>query len=256
MQLIDSHCHLDFTDFDHDRDEILTRCRGIGIRDIVIPGVCSNSWDTQIKICQQSEMLHYALGLHPIFMQHHTNNHIDKLRDYVSKYNPVAIGEIGLDFYLKDHDKDSQITLFEQQLMIAAETDLPVILHVRKAHDQTIALLKKHHINKGIVHAFSGSPQQAQHYIKLGFLLGVGGVITYPNATRARCLYAELPLSNIALETDAPDMPLNGMQRGQRNSPEKIVDVLSHLTQLRKESREQIAKTTTHNVQQLLTLHH
>jgi len=254
MQLIDSHCHLDFAQFDHDRDEVLARCRALDINDIIIPGVRCASWDMVLKICQQSDMLHYALGLHPMFMQDHSEDNIARLRDYVNRYNPVAIGEIGLDFYLKDHDKNSQTTLFEQQLNIAAETQLPVILHVRKAHEHTIALLKKHSINKGIVHAFSGSLEQAQQYIKQGFLLGVGGVITYPNAHRVRRLYTELPLSSLALETDAPDMPLHGMLRDQRNSPEKIADVLSQLSQLREETVEQIANATTQNVQQLLAI--
>ena len=254
MQLIDSHCHLDFPQFDHDRDEVISRCHSLGIKDIIIPGVRSTSWDKILKTCQQSDILHYALGLHPMFMQNHSQGDIAKLRDYVNRYSPVAIGEIGLDFYLKDHDKDSQTSLFEQQLHIAAATQLPVILHVRKAHEHTIALLKKHSISKGIVHAFSGSLQQAEQYIKQGFLLGVGGVISYPNAHRVRRLYSELPLSSLALETDAPDMPLNGMLHNQRNSPENIVTVLSHLTELRKETREQIANTTTQNVRQLLTI--
>ena len=137
-----------------------------------------------------------------------------------------------MDFYHAEHDKESQINLFEQQLELAVSFDLPVILHVRKAHDVVLQLLKKHRVRGGIVHAFSGSEQQAQHYIKLGFLLGIGGTITYEKATRVRRLFSNLPLSAIALETDAPDMPLHG-QAGQRNSPLSLVHIVSSLATLR-----------------------
>ncbi len=250
MQLIDSHCHIDFPVFDHDRPSILEKCKQTGISDIIVPAVSANTWDRLLNVCQTSVMLHPALGMHPMFMQHHQPEHIELLSEYVSRHQPIAIGEIGLDFYIKEHDKQAQITLFEQQLLIAKQTSLPVILHIRKAYDQVLTLLKKHKITKGIVHAFSGSEQQAQHFIKQGFLLGVGGVITYEKATKIRRIFQNLPLSNIVLETDAPDMPLYNSTL-DRNSPTQIPMVLEALAELRNESAEAIANITSSNVNSL-----
>ncbi len=251
--LIDSHCHFDFNVFDADRAAILARCEQLGISNIIVPGVTAKRWDNLLSLTQGSSQLHNALGLHPMFMAEHTAADISQLNDYVARFNPIAIGEIGLDFYLEHHDKASQTALFEQQLELAVKFNLPVILHVRKAHDAVIQLLKKHRVKGGIVHAFSGSEQHALLYIKLGFLLGIGGTITYDKATRVRRLFSQLPLTAIALETDAPDMPLQG-QTGQRNSPESIVTILASLSALRPESTDLIAKTTTQNVSQLLAL--
>ena len=253
MHLIDSHCHLDFSEFDVDRESILSHCEQIGVNKIVVPGVMASSWNRLITICQQSDMLYPALGLHPIFMDEHRSEDLKKLTEYIAIHKPVAIGEIGLDFYIPEHDKLSQISLFEQQLSIANKTDLPVILHIRKAHDQTLLLLKKHDVKGGIVHAFSGSDQQAQQYIKLGFFFGVGGAVTHKRATRLRHLFSILPLSSLVLETDAPDMPLADMSK-QRNTPENIPTILDSLAEIRSESKAEIAAVTTANSQRVLNL--
>ncbi|MBT3505183.1 MAG: TatD family hydrolase [Piscirickettsiaceae bacterium] len=251
--LIDSHCHLDFGVFDDDRAAILSRCEQQGITRIIVPGVTAERWSHLLSVTQDSDKLYAALGLHPMFMAEHTAADISQLNDYVSYFSPIAIGEIGLDFYLEHHDKSKQIALFEQQLELAVKFDLPVILHVRKAHDVVIQLLKKHRVKGGIVHALSGSHQQALLYIQLGFLLGIGGTVTYDKATRIRQLFSQLPLPAIALETDAPDMPLQG-QRSQRNSPESLIPILGSLADLRTEAPDSIAKITTHNVTQLFAL--
>lgn len=251
MMLIDSHCHFDFEQFDPDRTDVLNRCLQRGVQKIIVPGVTAKTWDRLLQVCQPSPHLFPALGLHPMFMDRHCAHDIDLLTEYLAQHQVVAVGEIGLDFYLPDHDKASQTALFEQQLRIANKHDLPVILHVRKAHDLVLLLLKKHRIKGGIVHAFNGSQQQAQQYIQLGFLLGVGGTISYDKATRLRQLFSELPLSALTLETDAPDMPLQGRQ-ATRNSPEFIPNILSALTALRPESADVIAQTTTENIQSLL----
>ena len=142
--LIDSHCHFDFNVFDADRAAILARCEQLGISNIIVPGVTAKRWDNLLSLTQGSSQLHNALGLHPMFMAEHTAADISQLNDYVARFNPIAIGEIGLDFYLEHHDKASQTALFEQQLELAVKFNLPVILHVRKAHDAVIQLLKKH----------------------------------------------------------------------------------------------------------------
>jgi len=251
MYLIDSHCHLDFEQFDADRDIILTHCQRLGVKDIIIPAVIARDWGKLLDVCAQSTMLHPALGLHPLFMHEHKAIHLEKLKAEIATHYCLAIGEIGLDFFLPNHDKEAQISLLSQQLKIAKNAQLPVLLHVRKAHDQTISCLKKAPVTGGIVHAFNGSMQQAKQYLALGFLFGVGGAITHPRATRLRSLISQLPLSSLVLETDAPDMPLANMQ-GQRNTPENIPIILSTLAELRIESRDEIAKVTTENCKRVL----
>lgn len=253
VHLIDSHCHLDFADFDTDRDAVLERCLQSGIHKIVVPGVTVTKWPRQIALCQQYPQLALALGCHPMFMAEHPDNAVQQLAHAIEQHKPVAIGEIGLDFYLPNFDSQQQISLFEAQLDLAEKNALPVILHVRKAHDQVLKLLRKKTLPGGIVHAFSGSAQQAEHYRRLNFLLGIGGALTYPRAQRLQRLFTKLPLSQIVLETDAPDMPLHGYQ-GQRNSPENIPIILEKLSQLRGETVEHIAAATSANCQQLLSI--
>jgi len=253
MHLIDSHCHLDFDQFNSDRENILLHCQKLGVKDIIIPGVTADKWDDLIDICNHSEMLHPALGLHPMFMAAHRPEHLLQLKETIANNKLIAIGEIGLDFYVADHDKAAQVDLFSTQLEIAQQSRLPVLLHVRKAHDQTISLLKKYPVSGGIVHAFNGSIQQAEQYQQLGFVFGVGGAITHLRATRLRSLFTELDLSSIVLETDAPDMPLSELQE-QRNTPENIPHILEALANLRVESRENIATITTNTAKRILNL--
>lgn len=231
MEIIDTHCHLDVAGFDLDRNGVIERCHAVGISKIIIPAIESKRWENLLDICQSSQGLYPALGLHPVFINQHNNDDINKLENLLDKTSPVAIGEIGLDFYLKDLDKNKQLELFEQQLLIAKNHKLPVILHVRKAHDQVLKLLRKIKVKGGFCHAFNGSLQQAEKYIELGFKLGFGGTLTYKNSTKIHKLAKELPLDSIVLETDAPDMAVES-HRGERNSPEYIVEALTALANL------------------------
>ncbi len=253
INLIDSHCHLDFQVFDVDRTEILANCKQLGINHIVVPGVSADKWPRLLELCDQSTLLHPALGLHPMFMDEHLAEHLIELHRLVATVYPVAIGEIGLDFYLPEHNKQAQIDLFTAQLKLAKSAQLPVLLHVRKAHDHIINLLKIHRVVGGIVHAFNGSLQQAEQYIKLGFILGVGGVITHAKATRLRTLFSQLPLSSIVLETDAPDMRL-AEWHDLRNTPENIPLILAALADIRSESQQDIATITTNNAKRILNI--
>ena len=181
----------------------------------------------------------------------HQADDIKKLEKLVEETSPVAVGEIGLDFYIKDLDKDKQLALFEQQLVIAKNHNLPVILHVRKAHDQVLQLLKKIKVKGGFCHAFNGTLQHADKYIERGFKLGFGGTLTYANSTKIHQLAKALPLSSMVLETDAPDMVVES-HRGQRNSPEYILDTLSALAKIRNEDIQLIAKQTTKNANDII----
>jgi len=215
--IIDSHCHLDFSAFEHDRNAIL------------------------------------ELGLHPVFLDQHRNEHLETLDTLLSNHNVVAVGEIGLDFFIKKLDKTEQQYFFEQQLSLAKKYDLPVILHTRKSHDETLKFLKKHTIKGGIAHAFNGSKQQAHAYLDLGFKLGFGGMLTYERSRKLRQLARDLPLDAIVLETDSPDMTVE-QHRGKRNSPEYLPYVLAALVEIRSESIETIAKQTSTNTKKALAL--
>ncbi|WP_438970550.1 TatD family hydrolase [Methylophaga sp.] len=250
LHLIDSHCHLDFHNFENDRQAIIERCADSGIEAIIVPGVTHQSWPKLIEVCAQNPMLHLALGLHPMFMHEHQETDIKALEWALNDYQPIAVGEIGLDFFLPGHDKKAQMRLFEAQIILADKFELPVILHVRKAHDEVLKVLRQYSLRGGIVHAFNGSMQQAEHYQKLGFLFGVGGAITYPRAQKLQGLFRDLPLNTIVLETDSPDMPLVGHQ-GERNSPERIPIILTKLAEIRSQSESEIAHATTHNCKQL-----
>jgi len=251
MNIIDTHCHLDVADFQLDRNEVLERCRALGINKIIIPAIESATWPGLLSLCNKEAGLYPALGLHPVFIKQHHADDIQKLEKLLETVTPIAVGEIGLDFYLKELDPQQQLKLFEAQLNIAKAHNLPVILHVRKAHDQVLQLLKKIKVKGGFCHAFNGSLQQAEQYIALGFKLGFGGTLTYENSTKIHKLAKELPLESIVLETDAPDMVVES-HRGERNSPEYIIESLNALARLRNETVDVIAMQTTKNANDVM----
>lgn len=251
MNITDTHCHLDVADFDFDRADILNRCRDTGISKIIIPAIESKTWPKLLELCDSHKELYPALGLHPVFIEQHLADDIHKLEQLLEHSSPVAIGEIGLDFYIKELDQGKQLELFEQQLLVARNHNLPVILHVRKAHDQILKLLTKIKVKGGFCHAFNGSMQQAEKYIELGFKLGFGGTLTYPNSTKIHSLAKALPLESIVLETDAPDMVVES-HRGERNSPEYITESLTALAEIRDQDIEVIAQQTTQNANDVI----
>jgi TatD DNase family protein len=246
MELIDSHCHIDVTAFDEDREAVLSRCRDKGINRLVVPAINEAGWENLLSLCAKEQGLYPALGLHPVFLDKHQATDINKLEAKLATTEVVAVGEIGLDFYLQDLDKERQRQLFESQLAIAENLQLPVILHVRKAHDEVLASLKRFNVKGGIAHAFNGSLQQATQYMDRGFKLGFGGTLTYEGSHKIHQLARQLPLDAIVLETDAPDMVV-ASHRGERNSPEYLVESLAALAKLRDEEINTLAAQTTAN---------
>ncbi len=244
---IDSHCHMDFPAFDVDREQVLEAARAKGVGWIIVPGVSRQAWTRQLEVCQCFDGLLPALGLHPMFIDQHVVEDLDALRQAVIAQQPSAIGEIGLDFYLPELDRRKQVEIFDAQLALAGEMGLPVILHVRKAHEQVIALLRRHKLKGGFVHAYSGSHEQARQYLELGFKLGFGGAVTYERARKLRSLAQQLPDEAIVLETDAPDMS-PAAHHGQRNSPAYLPEIATVLSQLRGRTVEDIAAMSCANV--------
>jgi TatD DNase family protein len=253
LRLIDSHCHLDSTEFDQDRRQVLANARRAGVSDLVVPGVAQTFWPHQVDFCRRDPGLHLALGLHPVYLAQHRPKHLVQLREWLTHEQTVAVGEIGLDYQIRSLDRGRQQELLERQLEIAARIRLPVILHVRKAHDEMLRTLSRYELSGGICHAFNGSHQQAYRYIEMGFRLGFGGMLTYRRSTRLRSLAGDLPLESLVLETDAPDLTV-ASHRYQRNSPEYLPEVLAALTEVRQESSAEIAATTRRNTLSVLRL--
>ncbi|NEX22760.1 TatD family hydrolase [Thiorhodococcus mannitoliphagus] len=255
MELIDTHCHLDVSDFDTDRSRVLSACREAGLTAIVVPAIQAQGWEGLLATCADAQMprLYPALGLHPLYVRQHRERDLVALEQAVRLHRPLAIGEIGLDFQVRELDPAAQRHVFESQLAIARDARLPVLLHVRKAHDEVLAMLRRAGVPGGIAHAFNGSLQQGLRYIDLGFKLGFGGMLTFERSRKLRRLAAELPLASIVLETDAPDMTVAAHQ-GERNSPEYLPDVLAALAATRKADPEAVAAQTTANARGILNL--
>jgi TatD DNase family protein len=251
MELIDTHCHLDVVEFAADRDAVIARSRAAGLVGIVVPAIRAAGWDDLLSLCDSADDLYPALGLHPVYLDQHQADNLEALERVVAEHRPLAVGEIGLDYYLKDLDRTRQQALFEAQLAIAKSAGLPVLLHVRKAHDEVLATLRRIRVKGGIAHAFNGSLQQAQQYLELGFRLGFGGMLTFTRSSRLRRLAAELPGEAIVLETDAPDMTV-AAHRGERNSPEYLPDVLQALAEVKGEDPCRLAALTTSNARAVL----
>lgn len=254
MELIDTHSHIDLEVFSADFQEVLASARHAGVIAQVLPGVYRAGWKRILTLCSREKDLYPAIGLHPMYLRYHEADDLNVLRRHALSGKLKAIGEIGLDYFMKNSDRPAQQALFEEQLSIATDAGLPVLLHVRKAHDQVQAILRRTHFGYGgIVHAFSGSLQQAEQYLKLGFFISICGTITYDRATRIRAVATTLPLQSLVLETDSPDMP-PAAYHGQRNSPGYLPCILSSLSELRSEPAKLIAEQTTLNARNVLKL--
>ncbi len=270
---IDTHCHLDAPEFDHDRQAVIERASQAGIGMIVVPAVMPATFEAARQAALQCHGT-YALGIHPLFAKQAGDDAIDQLRAALQQHHAdprlVAIGEIGLDHFvdsLKDEASNAlQDRVYAAQLALAVEFELPVIVHVRRSADDLLKHLRRlkqqgKAIPGGIAHAFNGSAQQAQAFIDLGFKLGFGGAMTFDRALQIRRLATDLPAESIVLETDAPDIPphwlyvleqdrANGLT--SRNEPAELPRIAQTLATLRGWSLEQTRDLTTANALQAL----
>lgn len=249
--LIDTHCHLDAAEFNADRNEVVARAHAAGVGAMVIPAVEYSNFAAVLACCTRYSGCYPALGIHPMYVDRALPDHLDALRAAVEREHPVAIGEIGLDFFVPEHDAETQIFYYSEQLKIARDFDLPVLLHIRRAQDQILKQLRRIRVKGGIAHAFNGSRHQADEFIRMGFKLGFGGAMTYPRATRLRELATTLPLESIVLETDAPDIPPVFIGKG-RNSPEYLPRIAQVLAELRGQGLEEVAQATSANARAVL----
>ena len=253
MRLIDSHSHFDAAEFDGDRAAAHARALIAGVSRQIVPAVEAASWPKLKQVCAEFPGLFPAYGLHPMYLPSHRPEHLHGLREWIEREKPVAVGECGLDFFVEGLDAKTQAFYFDGQLQLAREFDLPVIVHARRALDAAIAAIRKVGGVRGVVHSFSGSAEQAAQLHKLGFLLGIGGPVTYERANRLRGTVATMPLEQLLLETDAPDQP-GAAHRGERNEPAYLPEVLDVIAGLRGISRDELAAATTANAELLFRL--
>ncbi len=232
MRLIDSHCHLDDDRLDASRDEVIARAVAVGVERMIVPATTANRWDKLKQICAAADALYPAYGLHPWFVEQHQQIHLRELDEWLEREQPVALGECGLDFYRSRVDERWQKQLFSEQLQLARNHDLPVIVHARKSLDDIIALLRRQGEMRGVVHSFSGSEQQARQLYDLGFRIGIAATLGFERARRLRGVVAAMPDDALLLESDAPDQPGAG-HRGQLNEPAFIVEHLQVMAELR-----------------------
>ncbi|MBJ3592857.1 metal-dependent hydrolase [Salmonella enterica subsp. enterica serovar Saintpaul] len=242
-RFIDTHCHFDFPPFTGDEPASIQRAAQAGVDRIIVPATEAANFSRVLALAKNYPSVYAALGLHPIVIEHHDDDSLESLQQALDQrpQKVVAVGEIGLDLWRDDPQFAKQERVLGAQLQLAKQCDLPVILHSRRTHDKLAMHLKRHALPRtGVVHGFSGSLQQAERFVQLGYKIGVGGTITYPRASKTREVIAQLPLASLLLETDAPDMPLNGFQ-GQPNRPEQAARVFEVLCELRREPADEIA---------------
>lgn len=253
LRWTDSHCHLDAPEFDADRADVVARARGAGVWRQLLPAIDTASCRAIARLAAADPTLLPAYGLHPMYLDRHDDAALAWLEDWIARNRPVAVGECGLDFFVTDLAPQRQRLVFEQQVRLAVAFNLPLVLHARRAVDDVMAILRRFRPRGGVVHSFSGSPQQAEQLFTLGFALGIGGPVTYERAQRLRGIVATMPIEFLLLETDAPDQPSCGL-RGCRHEPAHLQAVVDAVCSVRGIEPEALAQATEANMQRIFDL--
>jgi TatD DNase family protein len=252
--MIDSHCHLDFDVYEGQRDDVVSAALEAGVQTIINIGVDVPSSVRSVELAEQYECLYATVGVHPHDARTLNNAALEKLRAMVTHPRVVAIGEIGLDYYRDLSPRHVQKTAFEQQIELAIEAALPIVIHTRESFQPTLDIVKKYagRLKGGVFHCFPGDLNDARRVIDLGFVISVGGVITFPNSKMSR-VAAQAPLEKILLETDAPFLtPVP--YRGKQNQPAYVSYVRDRLAELRKTRPQEIEKITDRACNKLFRL--
>ncbi|MBA2452630.1 MAG: TatD family hydrolase [Chloroflexia bacterium] len=246
ISIVDTHCHLDLEAFDEDRDRVFQRAVASGVHAMVLVGYNPERWNTTSILCSQHGFLRRTLGIHPNDADIWSDEMSAALRREIEHDRPVAIGEIGLDFYRSTENAPQQRRAFVAQLEIAAEFRLPVVIHQRAAEDEVINILADVRPHAGVMHCFTGNQTYAERCLDLGLYLGIGGVLTFPRSTEIRDAIATVPIDRLVLETDAPFLAPQ-IQRGKRNESSLLLAVLHGLATLKNASEIEVAVNTTKN---------
>jgi len=254
ISIIDTHIHFDDDRFDTDRAPIYTNALNTGVSHMIIPATTRARWSKIFSLTKQYANIHPTAGLHPVFVNDHSEEDLHLLDTTLQNNKCVAVGECGLDGFVKNLDYEKQRYFFTHQIELAAKHKLPMIIHARNAvEDVTLAIKSANGNVTGVVHSYNGSLQQAQQLIDLGFLLSFGGAITYNRATRLRKIVKQLPVDAIMVETDAPDQPTQA-NTGNRNEPAFIGEVVSAIAEIKGLEPEDIAEASNANAIRLFKL--
>ncbi|MBF0470912.1 MAG: TatD family hydrolase [Gammaproteobacteria bacterium] len=254
MEFVDSHCHLDLEQFDPHRSSLLTLMRQRGVAKLVIPAISAGGWDRLLAVAQSDVALYPALGIHPWCAAEPMAEPLARLEQMLTAMSVQAVGEVGLDFVKGMVDRELQLQRLHPQLALAQKVDLPLILHCRKAHQPLLQLVRSYPGVRGVVHAFSGSAEEAKRWQEHGFLLGIGGGILHPNYRRLQQVVTTLPLSAFLLESDAPYQPLPSTMG--ISTPEVIPRIAAEIARLQHCSLAEVAEITTANAWRLFRFDH
>jgi len=251
MAIFDTHAHYDSRGFKADRDEVLAALPEAGVALVVNPGCDVESSRIAIALAEKYPHIYAAVGIHPSDCDDCTEADIETLRRMAAHEKVVAIGEIGLDYYWKDNaPREFQEKVFRWQIELALELDLPVIVHDREAHGDTMRILWDYPQVRGVIHCFSGSPEMAAEFVKRGWYIGFDGPVTYKNAAKAPEVVAAVPLEQIVVETDAPYLTPVPF-RGKRNDSRKLPYVIEKLAEWKGVSTEEMERITFENGKRL-----
>lgn len=243
--LIDSHCHILSSEYEKPED-VIKDSKTSGVDKMIINGYDLESSTEAVLLSNEYNYVYASIGIGPENIDSVSDKDFIKLEELINKGKVVAIGEIGLDYYWTKDNKEKQIYVFENMLALAKKYNLPVIVHCRQAIKDTYELLKKYKVT-GILHCFSGSAESAKEFIKLGFLIGIGGVVTFKNAKEIKDVVIKIDLSNISLETDSPYLSPEPF-RGKVNVPKNVIYVARKIAELKSVSLEEVLEVTSSNV--------
>ena len=252
--IFDTHAHYDDEQFDTDRDELLKSMNEAGVGTIVNVSASVESWDDTLKLTKEYPFVYGAVGVHPDYVGDLNEENFAYLEEVAKKDKIVAIGEIGLDYYWDKEGHDVQKEWFTRQLDLAIKLNLPVIIHSREAAADTFEIMKEYADKvRGVIHCYSYSPEQAKEYVKMGFYIGIGGVVTFKNAKKLKEVVENIPLDRIVLETDCPYLSPEP-NRGKRNSSKNLVYVAKEISELKGVSYEEVIKVTSENARALYNM--
>lgn len=247
---VDTHCHIFSEDYDA-IDDVMNNCREANISKIINSGINMMTNKEALVLSKKYKNMYITLGIHPEDAENYKEEDLLFIKDNLCNEKVVAIGEIGLDYHYEGYNKEKQIELFRKQLKIASEYNLPVVIHSRDATKDTIDILNEYNV-KGVIHSFSGSYETACIYIKMGFLLGINGVITFKNCN-LKDVIKRIDISNLVLETDSPYLTPVPF-RGKRNEPKYIVDIAEFVANIKGISIDELSKISNENVKRVFDI--
>ena len=254
-KFIDSHAHLDDKRFDTDRDELINSLSDNGIEAVLNPGADLKSSKNALFLAEKYPFIYAAVGCHPHDTKYMNDDTMNKFKEMAKSNKVIAIGEIGLDYYYDNSDRDTQKKWFREQIRLAKELDLPYIVHDRDAHEDILNIMKEEHYDgaRGILHCYSGSVELSREFIKLGFYISLAGPVTFAKARVSKLVAKEIPFDKLLIETDSPYLTPEPF-RGKRNEPKYVRYVAEEIAKIRNVSIDEVAEKTKKNFKTLFEI--